>query len=172
MLKRISKIIPAPRWLFLIVITSFYFCLWIHSPNLAKSAVNISINIILKTILPLLFVFLLMILFNLFIKLPRFAEFMEKGTPFKRKLFAAVAGILSAGPIYAWYPMLKDLHGRGIENSLLAVFLVNRAIKPFLLPIMIAFFGLYYAITLNLMIFIGSLLVGSVIGLLLDRPTP
>ena len=44
-----------------------------------------------------------------FLKQRQFAKFLEKGTTIKGKLLSALAGIISAGPIYAWYPMLKDL---------------------------------------------------------------
>jgi hypothetical protein len=49
------------------------------------------------------------------------------------------------GPIYAWYPLLKELREKGAANSLIAIFLGNRAVKPFLLPIMISYFGWVYA---------------------------
>jgi len=52
--------------------------------------------------------------------------------------------VISMGPIYAWYPLLKELRGKGATNSFIAVFLGNRAVKPFLLPIMISYFGGMY----------------------------
>jgi len=39
---------------------------------------------------------------------------------------------------------LKELRKKGAADSLIAVFLGNRAVKPFLLPIMISYFGWVY----------------------------
>ena len=122
-------------------------------------------------LLPLILVLLFMIGLNIFLRPLRLAKFMGRGTTVKRKLLAAVGGIISARPIYAWYPMLKDLRDKGAEHSLIAVFLVNRAIKPFLLPMMISFFGWAYVVVLTLLTVAGSLFVGAILGALLDSST-
>jgi uncharacterized membrane protein YraQ (UPF0718 family) len=70
------------------------------------------------------------------------------------------------GPIYAWYPLLKELRKKGAANSLIAVFLGNRAVKPFLLPIMISYFGWVYVALLTLFTVSGSLAVGYLVNIL------
>jgi uncharacterized membrane protein YraQ (UPF0718 family) len=70
------------------------------------------------------------------------------------------------GPIYAWYPLLKELRKEGAANSLIAVFLGNRAVKPFLLPIMMSYFGWVYVALLTLFTVSGSLAVGYLINIL------
>jgi uncharacterized membrane protein YraQ (UPF0718 family) len=70
------------------------------------------------------------------------------------------------GPIYAWYPLLKELQKKGVANSLIAVFLSNRAVKPFLLPIMISYFGWLYVALLTLFTVSGSLAVGYLVNTL------
>jgi uncharacterized membrane protein YraQ (UPF0718 family) len=107
---------------------------------------------------------------NIFLKPPQVAEYLGKGATIRGKLLAAAAGIISAGPIYVWYPILKDLREKGAENALIAIFLVNRAVKPFLLPIMISFFGWAYVLILTLSTLAGSFLVGSIIGVVLNQP--
>jgi len=107
---------------------------------------------------------------NFFLKPPQPAKFLAKGTSVKAKLLSAAAGVISAGPIYAWYPMLKDFRERGAAHSLIAIFLVNRASKPFLLPMMISFFGWAYVLAFTLLTMAGSLCVGIAVGALLDRP--
>ena len=93
---------------------------------------------------------------------------MKKGATVRQTLVAAVAGILSAGPIYAWYPMLKDLRQKGADYSLIAVFLVNRAVKPFLLPVMASLFGWAYVLMLTILTVAGSFAVAFVVGTLPD----
>jgi len=147
-----------------------YFALWHAAPEKTLAALQISIEILIRTLLPMCIIFLFMIGLNVFFHPPLLSKFLAKGTPIKRKLFAAAAGIISAGPIYAWYPLLKELCEKGAEDSLVAIFLVNRAVKPFLLPMMISFFGWTYALAFTFLILAGSLGVGSVVGALLDRP--
>ncbi len=78
----------------------------------------------------------------------------------KQTLFAAIVGILSSGPIFAWYPILKELKDRGAAPSLIAVFLVNRAVKLPLLPMMISLFGWPFVLLLTLLTVAGSFGVG------------
>jgi len=62
-----------------------------------------------------------------------------------------------------------DLNARvSYRFSLIAVFLVNRAVKPFLLPVMVSMFGWTYVLILTLLTVAGSFSVGFVVGALLD----
>jgi uncharacterized membrane protein YraQ (UPF0718 family) len=161
---------PSQRLAFPAAVLGFYLVLWRVAPEKTIVAVRGSMSILSHVLLPLCLVFLLMIGLNLFLTPPHFAKFLGKGTTIKRELLAAVAGIISAGPIYAWYPILRDLREKGAEHSLIAVFLVNRAVKPFLFPVMISFFGWTYVLTLTFLTVAGSLCVGFVVGAFLDSP--
>jgi len=111
-------------------------------------------------LVPLCLVFVLMILLNLFLKPAQIARFLGKGAGTKSILLSAAAGIISTGPIYAWYPLLRDLKGKGAGNSPIAIFLYNRAVKPFLLPVMIAYFGWVYVVILTILTVLGSIAIG------------
>ncbi|MFO7849816.1 MAG: hypothetical protein R6V67_07645 [Spirochaetia bacterium] len=52
------------------------------------------------------------------------------------------AGTLSHGPVFAWYPFLSDLQGKGVSNGKIAAFLFARAVKIPLLAAMVFYFGL------------------------------
>ena len=160
----------APRLAFPISVLGLYLVLWRVSPEKIVVAARSSIGLFFHVLLPLCLVFFLMIGLNLFLKPPQIARFLEKGSTIKKGLLSAVAGIISAGPIYAWYPILKDLREKGAEHSLIAVFLVNRAVKPFLLPMMISFFGWAFVLALTFLTIAGSLCVGFVTGAFLDSP--
>jgi len=162
---------PFMRLVFPLSVLGFYLVLWQLAPEKTIVALQSSIGILRHVLLPLGIVFLLMIGLNVFLKPPDLAKFLGKGTTLSRHLFSAVAGIISAGPIYAWYPMLKDLREKGAAHSLIAIFLVNRAVKPFLLPMMISIFGWVYVALLTLLILAGSLGVGYIAGTFLDPPT-
>ena len=169
--RKLGKRIPSVRLVFLLSVLGLHLVLWQFAPEKTMVALRSSIGIFCHVLLPLGMVFLFMIGVNIFLKPPDLAKFLGKGTAISRNLFSAVAGIISAGPIYAWYPMLKDLREKGAKHSLISVFLVNRAVKPFLLPMMISIFGWVYVALLTLFIMAGSLCVGFIVGALLDSPT-
>jgi hypothetical protein len=76
-----------------------------------------------------------------------------------------VAGILSTGPVYAWYAVLHDLRQKGMRASLVAAMLYSRAVKLPLLPLLVHYFGLGYTMVLALYL-IGFSIIG---GLLMER---
>jgi len=145
-----------------------YLVLWSVAPQKTGLAMRSSLGILYHVLPSLCLVFLLMAGLNLFLKPVHFANALRKGAIIRQTLIAALAGIVSAGPIYAWYPLLKDLREKGAEHSLIAVFLVNRAVKPFLLPVMVSIFGWTYVLILTLLTVAGSFSVGFVVGALLD----
>jgi uncharacterized membrane protein YraQ (UPF0718 family) len=135
-------------------------------PDKASLALKSSGNILVNMLIPLGLVFILMLLLNLFLKPAQIVKLLGRGAGIKGVMLSAAAGIISAGPIYAWYPLLKDLRQKGAANSLLAIFLGNRAVKPFLLPIMISYFGWIYVLLLTVFTMIGSIVVGYFVGAL------
>ncbi len=77
---------------------------------------------------------------------------------------ATLAGIISVGPIYAWYPMLKDLREKGAGNFPITLFLCNRAVKPFLLPMMVAIFGWEYVVILTVLTVMASFIIAYLLS--------
>jgi len=57
------------------------------------------------------------------------SRYVGEGSGIKGWFLAIFTGILSHGPIYGWYPLLRDLRNEGMKSGLIAVFLYNRAIK-------------------------------------------
>ena len=135
-------------------------------PEKASIALKSSGNIFLNMLIPLSLVFILMLLLNLFLKPAQIVKLLGRGAGIKGVILSAAAGIISAGPIYAWYPLLKELREKGAANSFLSIFLGNRAVKPFLLPIMIAYFGWIYVLLLTVFTILGSMIVGYSVGAL------
>jgi len=147
-------------FLFPAVILVIYTILFIVSPDKAGQAIRSSSNVFLGMIVPLVLVFFLMLLINLFLKPAAVAKFLGKGSGVKGIVLSAAAGIISTGPIYAWYPLLKDLKEKGAGESSIAIFLYNRAVKPFLLPIMVTYFGWLYIVILIILTVLASVVVG------------
>jgi len=148
-----------------------YAILFAFVPDQASFALKGSLRIFLHLVFPLCLVFILMVGLNLFLKPPHIAKFLGKDAGIKGIVLTAIAGIISMGPIYAWYPLLRELRGKGAKNSLIAIFLGNRAVKPLLLPVMILYFGWTYALILTVLTLFGSLVAGYTIGALVKDKT-
>ncbi len=150
-------------WYFLagtlvLLVVAFFF-----SQEKTLLAVKNMASLFLKILPVFALILLLFIIINFFVKNSFLLKHMGKDSGFKGLLFSIVAGILSAGPIYAWYPLLSDLQDKGVRNGLIAVFLYNRAIKFPLLPLLVSFFTLRYAVVLLVVMIVVSVLQAWVV---------
>ena len=154
--------------LFPAAILAVYLILLVVVPEKGTLAFESCGRILRALIVPLCLVFAVMVVFNLVLKPAQIVRLLGRGSGMKGVLLSVGAGIISMGPIYAWYPLLKDLKEKGAANSLLAVFLYNRAVKPFLLPVMIAYFGWLFVVLLTVLTVLASVGVGYAVGVLLN----
>ena len=154
---------------FLGIVLILYGLLLIIIPEKAVVALKSSSHVFLRICIPLCLVFILMLVLNLYLMPADIARVLGKGSGVKGKFISASAGIISVGPIYAWYPLLKNLKEKGAANDLIAIFLNNRAIKPFLLPVMISYFGWLYVLILTIFTVLGSLFVGYSMSILVKE---
>ena len=152
---------------FLGIIVFIYLILAILKPGLFYSCLFFSLRLFVRLIPIFALVFLLMTLANYFIT-KKFITRHFQSPGIKKWLFAIVGGILSTGPIYIWYPLLRDLKEKGLGSGYLATFLYNRAIKVPLLPVAILYFGLKYIIVLTALMVIVSVIQ----GILINRAVP
>ncbi len=118
---------------------------------------------LLDTVLPaLVLVFVLIFAINLLLDPQRVRKYLGRQSGIKGWLTAIVAGILSTGPAYAWYAVLRDLRQKGMRTSLVAVLLYSRAVKLPLLPLLVHYFGLDYTLVLVLYLIGFSVISGLV----------
>lgn len=163
-IQKTFKFLYSFKGLFILLVVALYLTLWWIVPEKTAVAFQTSIDFFCRLLLPFFLVFCSMIALNLFLTPPQFEKITQNGSGVKQTLFAAIAGILSTGPIFAWYPILKDLRDRGAAPSLMAVFLVNRAVKPALLPMMISLFGWSFVLLFTLLTVAASFCVGFCIN--------
>jgi uncharacterized membrane protein YraQ (UPF0718 family) len=149
--------------LFPAFILAIYGALFSVTPDKAVEALGSSVKILLHIAAPITLVFCIIVVTNLFLKPAQVARFLGSESGIRGMVFSAVAGIISMGPIYAWHPLLKDLREKGAANMLIAIFLGNRAVKPFLMPIMISYFGWVYVMILTFFTITGSVAAGYVV---------
>ncbi|MCC7570007.1 permease [Candidatus Micrarchaeota archaeon] len=146
----------------------FLFLLVTFSTNSWDVSLNRFFSIIFDIIPIFILVFILFVLTDYFIDPKKLVKLIEKKHNAWGWFIAGFAGIISTGPIYMWYPLLNEMQKNGVKNSLISIFLYNRAIKPALLPMLIFYFGLTYTIVLTVVMFSMSILNGLVVEKILD----
>ena len=128
---------------------------------------------LVKAMVPfLLIVFVLMVLVNLFVRTTKLVKYMGENSGIKGWLIALVAGNISVGNIYFWFPMLKEMKDKGVRPDLIASFLFNRGIKLTWLPVMVLVFGKKYVLVLFVVTTVVSILQGIIIDLLMKKDKP
>jgi len=152
-----------PKWIFLVFILFIYLFLGFINISLLKDLLICFISLLKQIIPVLLMVFIFMFLSNLFFKTRTIIRFFGKDAGIKAWIIVIIGGILSTGPIYAWYPLLSDLKHKGMQDRLIATFLYNRAVKIPLLPMMIYYFSLPLVITLSFYMVIFSIINGILV---------
>ncbi|HEC95326.1 MAG TPA: permease [Thermoplasmatales archaeon] len=148
---------------FLGFVLILYIILFFFNTEKTYGSLQVSLNIIVQ-ILPILFLVIFLIgVSNYFLKPKTVLKYLGKESGVKGWLLAITMGIVSHGPIYTWYPLLKELRNHGMRTGLLAVFLYNRAVKIPLLPIMIYYFGVVFVVVLTVYMIIASVIEGKLI---------
>ena len=148
---------------FLIFVLVLLVILLFYDKNIAMNALKKS-GEVFSLLLPIfLVVIILMAIIGYFAKPMDILKHLGKESGLKSWFIAVSAGILSHGPMYAWYPLLEDMRKKGLRDGLVAAFFYARAVKLPLLPLMIDYFGVVFTITLNILIIIASFLQGYLI---------
>jgi uncharacterized membrane protein YraQ (UPF0718 family) len=152
--------------IFLAFVVVVYFILFTLNRENVYRSLRVSGNILVNLIPVLLLVILFIGIANYFFKPKAVSKYLGKESGIKGWFVAALAGILSHGPIYVWYPLLKEFRQKGMRTGLIGVFLYNRAIKIPLLPLLIYYFGTAFTILLLMWMIIASLAEGKIIEII------
>ncbi|MCF7795503.1 hypothetical protein K9M42_00200 [Patescibacteria group bacterium] len=150
-------------YIFLIFVIFIYLIFFIFNKSIFFTSLDFLKNTLIKILPAFAFVFVLMFLSNYFIDRKFIIKHFEN-SGIKKWIFIILGGILSTGPIYIWYPLLKDLRTKGFSNGIIACFLYNRGIKLPFIPIAIYYFGLKYIVILTLLMIIFSIIQGLIIN--------
>jgi uncharacterized membrane protein YraQ (UPF0718 family) len=149
------------------VILMYVFLFFINKQK-TYLAVTKSFNIFNEIYYVFILIFILIAFTNYIIKPKIISKYLGKKAGIKGWLISIITGILSTGPIYMWYPLLKNLKQRGARDAYIATFLYNRSIKLPILPIIIFYFSLKFVIVLlTVMIFVSviqGIIVEKIVG--------
>ena len=154
---------------FLGIVVIFYLVLSFFNPEKIFRSLHASLDIIIQILPILVLVIFMMGVTNYFLKPKTVSKYLGSKSGIKGWILAISIGILSHGPIYVWYPLLKDLRDHGMRPGLVAVFLYNRAIKIPLLPVIIFYFGIGFVIILSFYMIIASVIEGKIIEIIEHR---
>lgn len=157
-----KKRLPTPA-VFLLVVILVYFPAYFYDAERTALALSMSISLAAQLLPFLLLVFVIMLLSNLLLKSQWVKSHLGQDAGAAVWLVSVFAGIISPGPIYPWLILLKDLKEKGMRPGLIAVFLYSRGIKLPMLPLLIHYFGLAYALVLLLYIPLFALFSGVLI---------
>ena len=138
--------------IFILFIIIFYVITFFILPEIFSTAINFSIETILKVLPIMLLVFLLIFLSNIFINSSKIKKHFGEEAGVKGWLLSIIGGVISSGPVYMWYPLLADLKEKGMKNSFIIAFIYARAIKIQILPLMLFYFGFKFTIVFNILI--------------------
>jgi uncharacterized membrane protein YraQ (UPF0718 family) len=157
--------VGAGGWVFLAVVLVIYGATAFVDSELALRAMVLFTQLLNKVLPVLVLVFVLIFAVDLLLNPKRVEKYLGRRSGIVGWLTAIVAGILSTGPVYAWYAVLHDLRQKGMRTALVAVLLYNRAVKLPLLPLLVHYFGFGYTMVLALYL-IGFSIIS---GLLMER---
>jgi uncharacterized membrane protein YraQ (UPF0718 family) len=152
-------------WLFLVVVLVIYGVTALVDYQQVLSAIVVFKQLVDKALPALALVFVLIFTVDLLLDPKRVEEYLGRRSGNLGWLAAIVAGILSTGPVYAWYAVLHDLREKGMRTSLVAAMLYSRAVKIPLLPLLVHYFGPGYTMVLAFYLIAFSI-IG---GLLMER---
>ncbi len=152
------------KWIFfsLVVLLAFFSAILDYSSF--RRAVILFASTLYAILPSLIAVFAIMLITNLFVKPKFITKYLGKESGSRGWLIAIGGGIISAGPIYLWYPLLSDLKEKGVSRSLIATFLYSRAVKIPLMPLMALYFGWFFVIVFSIYLIIFSVLNGWLVG--------
>ena len=147
------------QYLFLSVAV-LYAVLFLVNSDAAQLSIVKSATILFKILPIFIFVILFTALLNFLLQPKKVTKHLGKDSGLKGWLWALIAGIISHGPMYAWYPLIEDLRNHGMKDALIVVFFASRTIKIPLLPMMVDYFGFVFTLILSCYILLGALLQG------------
>lgn len=149
-------------WYFLFIVIILYLITGFLKLDVILPSLNFSLKILISVIPIFILVFIIMIIVNYYITPKSVNQYLGKSSGLKRWVIAIIGGIISTGPIYMWYPMLKELKKKGVNYGFIATFLYNRAIKLPLIPMIIFYFGLTFTVILSIVMIVMSVIQGLI----------
>ena len=157
------------NWLFLLLTLFITIIILVFNQDKFPEFIINFYNILKQIFIVLLIVFLVIFLINLLVDNKKIVKYLGQNSGTTGWLISIITGIISSGPIYAWYPMLEDLQKRNVRTGLISAFLYNRAIKIPLMPLFTFYFGWRILILMTIFMIIFSIINGLLLELIIGK---
>jgi uncharacterized membrane protein YraQ (UPF0718 family) len=153
-------------WLFPLACAALYGGAFLLDPHKTGRAVGVCARIFLQLGLPLCAALAMMVALNRFLSPSLASRLLGRKAGPRGLLYSALAGIVSMGPIYAWYPLFTALKDKGASSYNIANFMCCRSVKPVLVPVLVGYFGWRLTILFLAMNLAGAFLSATAVALL------
>ena len=151
---------------FLLAIGALYAVVFAVNRGLFQESLFFSGKVLIKILPAFIFVFLLMFVINMYVTRQAVLKYLGR-EGWLKWVFAMLGGVVSTGPIYAWYPLLGELKDKGMSYGAVTCFLYNRPVKLPLLPVFVVYFGLPFVAVLTLVMMATSIIQGKIMDKLI-----
>lgn len=151
---------------FLLAAGVLYTVIFVSDQQLFQESLFFSGKMLIKILPSLIFVFLLMFIIDIFVTRKLVLKYLSRKGSLKW-IFSILGGVISTGPIYAWYPLLGELRDKGVSYGLITCFLYSRPVKLPLLPVFVVYFGLAFVVVLISVMMIVSVVQGKIMDKLI-----
>jgi uncharacterized membrane protein YraQ (UPF0718 family) len=152
---------------FLSLTVLLYLILAIINFSLFTNGLERAGALVIKILPSILGAFVLIFVFNYILSDQKIKNYLTGKLNWRKYFLTVGLGILSSGPIYAWYPFLADLKKDGFKNSLITIFLYNRAIKLPFIPLLVYYFSWQFVTVVTLLMIVFSILNGLIMDKLI-----
>lgn len=149
---------------FLYFVFFISLCIFIFDNEKSIIAIEKSFEVLLKLLPIFVMIIVITTLINYFLKPKAIMKHFGKDSGVKGWIYATIGGVISHGPMYAWYSTISELRKNGLRDGLLVTFMFTRAIKVPFIPIMIDYFGLLF----TCLLFFYILIIGILQGVLME----
>ncbi len=154
----------------LVLVFLIYIGLFIFAPNKAKSALNNSVYYLLEMLQVLPVIFLLTVLIDAWIPKETITQRLGQNSGFSGNLFSLMLGSLSAGPIYAAFPLSKMLLKKGASIKNIVIILSSWAvIKVPMLLNEAKFLGIKFMAARWVFTVIAIILMGYLVSIIVKK---
>ncbi|MCK5811907.1 MAG: permease [Clostridiales bacterium] len=154
----------------LVLVTLSYLGLFIFAPDIALTSANNSVYYLLEMLQVLPVIFLLTILIDAWVPKELITKKLGAKSGFSGNLFSILLGSLSAGPIYAAFPLSKLLLKKGASVANIVIILSSWAvIKVPMLLNEAKFLGVNFMIVRWVLTVITILFMGYIISLFVKK---
>lgn len=152
---------------FLIVISLVYIIGFFIFPDFVTNSFNASLKSSIEIIPILVFLFIVIFIFNIFLKAETIKKHLGNESGLKWWFYVSLWSLLLMWPPYVILPMLWEFKKHWMKNSLIAVFMNTRNIQIVFFPIMAYYFWIKFSIIIFVLSIVFAIINANIINLFL-----